>query len=80
MTKAEWLASRCGDSFKATQAEGNKSGFRLADHTLQVAITLAGFAGHDDDCLFNRISDSVVPGSCSCGYSDASRALRDLME
>lgn len=44
------------------------------------AINLAGYAGHDEDCLFNRVSDSVVPGSCSCGYSEASRALRDLIE
>lgn len=40
------------------------------------ALTLATYAGHDDDCLINRLpSEGIVPGVCSCGYSAARKAV-----
>jgi hypothetical protein len=40
------------------------------------ALTLATFAGHDDDCLINRLpSEGIVPNVCSCGYVAARNAV-----
>lgn len=43
------------------------------------AMMLGTFAGHDDDCVNNKISEGITPGECSCGYSKASREMAEAL-